>query len=408
MNPIHDQTVHTRESVRQPHFLDWDTQPSAFKEYPHFLPRVAFEDLTDAGFWPLLNGITQSVRAANGPYHLRTAPSAGALYPVELYVQSRGRSDLADGLYHYAAHKNALVRIGVLGTGSGIEPFLGVGAVDGLVFVLTSPWFRSAWKYRLRSFRYCGLDTGHLAGALEAACGAAGKPFALLTGFDKTALAAKLGLGAQEWVMAAALAGDITQTPAKPIAENLMQVPPTDYFEPWPQLIGAYHDTLETADETPVPQVPPAVDRAVILNRRSIRNFSGGGLDQKVFETLTQPLALPPDLTLWTVTHAVRGLEAGLYRNGQLIKSGDFRALGMRLCLEQRLGGEGAALFFLTGKNERYQSLMIHAGLAGHRLYLAACAQGIGVSGIGAFYDGEVQAFLGTGEWVLYALAAGR
>ncbi|MGE4295797.1 MAG: nitroreductase family protein [Campylobacterales bacterium] len=404
----HDRTVHTRQSVRQPHFLDWDTQPSAFKRYPHFLPRIRFDTLADRDFWPLLNGITQSVQTVSGPYALRTAPSAGALYPVELYVQSRGRGDLADGLYHYAANENALVRIAALGTGSGIEPFLGVGAVDGLVFALSSPWFRSAWKYRLRSFRYCGLDTGHLAGAIEAACGAAGKPFALWTGFDKPGLAAKLGLNAQEWVMAAAIAGTIGEAPARPIAENLMQVPPTDYFEPWPQLIAAYHETLETAGEKPAPRTPSAVDRAVILNRRSIRNFTGGGMDKSELEALWQTLEAPPEITLWTVAHNVRGMEAGLYKNGVPARGGDFRALGMGLCLEQRLGGEGGALFFLTGKGDRYQSLMIQAGLIGQRLYLAAHGLGLGVSGIGAFYDGEVQAFLETDEWVLYALAAGR
>jgi nitroreductase len=44
----------------------------------------------------------------------------------------------------------------------------------------------------------------------------------------------------------------------------------------------------------------------------------------------------------------------------------------------------------------------------GQRLYLAAEAQEIGASGIGAYYDREVQEFLGTEEKVLYAFAIGR
>ena len=47
-------------------------------------------------------------------------------------------------------------------------------------------------------------------------------------------------------------------------------------------------------------------------------------------------------------------------------------------------------------------------GTVGQRLYLAAQVQGIGASGIGAYYDEEVREFLETEEKILYAFAIGR
>jgi len=50
----------------------------------------------------------------------------------------------------------------------------------------------------------------------------------------------------------------------------------------------------------------------------------------------------------------------------------------------------------------------MQAGWLGHRLYLAATYQGIGCSGIGAYYDEETMAFLETKASILYVLAIGR
>jgi hypothetical protein len=72
------------------------------------------------------------------------------------------------------------------------------------------------------------------------------------------------------------------------------------------------------------------------------------------------------------------------------------------------LAAKGAVTFFLTSKATNYQALYQKAGIIGHRLYVASNYLGIGCSGIGAYYDDEVNAFLGNDEMVLYALAIGR
>jgi hypothetical protein len=104
----------------------------------------------------------------------------------------------------------------------------------------------------------------------------------------------------------------------------------------------------------------------------------------------------------------VEGLVMGLYKNGNLIKGGDFSEKAGYLCLEQDLGKSSAVTFFLTTKSKNYQEAYQKAGIFGHRLYLASNYLGIGCSGIGAYYDDEVCEFIEESSMVLYALAIGN
>lgn len=72
------------------------------------------------------------------------------------------------------------------------------------------------------------------------------------------------------------------------------------------------------------------------------------------------------------------------------------------------LGADSAATLFLTGRSGNYRPLMLKAGIVGQRIYLAATALGLGCSGIGAFYDEELNDFLACDDMILYALAFGR
>jgi SagB-type dehydrogenase family enzyme len=112
-------------------------------------------------------GITKAfVPAYGGTIGLRTAPSAGGLYPIETYLCVNKVSDLDSGIYHYsvAERELELVKPGKFGKELA-EAALGQSmlAKGNVVFIWTAIFERSKWKYRQRAFRYVFLDAGHIA-----------------------------------------------------------------------------------------------------------------------------------------------------------------------------------------------------------------------------------------------------
>ena len=96
---------------------------------------------------------------------LRTAPSAGALYPFEIYAVVNNVQDLPRGIYHYSVldHALELVKAGDFRrriTNAGLEQeMLGDAAVT---FVLSAIFDRVRHKYGERGYRYTYIEAGHI------------------------------------------------------------------------------------------------------------------------------------------------------------------------------------------------------------------------------------------------------
>jgi SagB-type dehydrogenase family enzyme len=97
----------------------------------------------------------------------RPVPSAGALYPLELYVVARRVQDVESGVYHYApvTHGLELVRDVAVPPGLLTELFMGQHYVEGAsaVLVIACEPERSLKKYGDRGYRYVLLEAGHVA-----------------------------------------------------------------------------------------------------------------------------------------------------------------------------------------------------------------------------------------------------
>jgi len=96
----------------------------------------------------------------------RTAPSAGALYPIETYVIANDVGKLKSGLYHYAIQSHQLERLrdGDLSRSIAMAALgQAICATAPVVFVWTAIVERLKWKYRQRAYRYIYLDAGHIA-----------------------------------------------------------------------------------------------------------------------------------------------------------------------------------------------------------------------------------------------------
>ncbi len=96
---------------------------------------------------------------------LRTAPSAGALYPFEIYVVANNVEALDKGIYHYAVreHQLELVKAGDFRgdiTGAALQQEM-LGDAD-VAFVLAAVIDRTRHKYGERGFRYVYMEAGHI------------------------------------------------------------------------------------------------------------------------------------------------------------------------------------------------------------------------------------------------------
>jgi SagB-type dehydrogenase family enzyme len=96
---------------------------------------------------------------------LRTAPSAGALYPFEVYVVINNVQDVPQGIYHYLVldHALELVKAGDFSgkiSDAGLDQDM-LGAA-GVTFVLSAIFDRVRCKYGERGYRYAYMEAGHI------------------------------------------------------------------------------------------------------------------------------------------------------------------------------------------------------------------------------------------------------
>ncbi|WP_207681788.1 SagB/ThcOx family dehydrogenase [Desulfonema magnum] len=113
--------------------------------------------------------ISQLLWAAQGMTHaegFRTAPSAGALYPLEIYV-AVGKADKPDaGIYKYKPHTHELIKTAEGDKRAALcRAALGQSAIKKapVVLVFCAVYERTTRKYGERGIRYVHIEVGHAA-----------------------------------------------------------------------------------------------------------------------------------------------------------------------------------------------------------------------------------------------------
>lgn len=123
---------------------------------------------------------------------LRTAPSAGALYPLELYVAVGEVKELAPGIYRYEprGHSLSLVdgrdRRRALAAAALNQDWIAAAPV---VFVFGAVYSRTESKYGDRAGRYVPIEVGHAAENLFLQAGDLGLGTCDVGAFDDGAVA---------------------------------------------------------------------------------------------------------------------------------------------------------------------------------------------------------------------------
>ncbi|KAE8681272.1 transketolase family protein [Hibiscus syriacus] len=221
----HHQTKHGFTNyARGPRGLDWANQPNPFRRYIcapllpllHFptdnKPTVAVTD--DAPMYSSLfhslpppKPITQSTisqffydslalsawkTTGFSTWSLRVNPSSGNLHPTEAYLIAPPIDSISDSPFvaHYAPKEHSLELRAPIPSGV----FPNFFPDNSFLIGISSIFWREAWKYGERAFRYCNHDVGHAIGAIAMAAATLGWDVKLLDGFGYKDLEKLMGL----------------------------------------------------------------------------------------------------------------------------------------------------------------------------------------------------------------------
>jgi SagB-type dehydrogenase family enzyme len=469
------------------HKLDWANQPASFKDYPaatvYDLPLPELEKSAKKSIFELLQNdgsITSGLTPDLHPLHLnniaelllltsaptarstfpqgeiwyRSNASAGALYPIEYYLSTPGGENLPIGTYHYDLLKPALNRLcenlvleksGPADRNARPENNAQVSTI-----ILSAVFFRTAWKYRKRAYRYLLLDCGHALENLVLALQFMGLDFETALDFDDLAINQCLNLDEEREVSLAIVRFQSTGFAAKvsepgpgragAASEPVLESPESAKEIIYPSLNEIHRATTspllsttkekqgssETAtlykkaanwhkipENIPVPEAGHSYSES-LSRRRSRRNFMVSGksitagklhllLDLILSDCTTSATRLRPEIVF--SVNGVKDVDNGFYlldfkhRSYGLLERCDRRTKLAAAALDQRWIANAALQFIFFAELEffdqtygprSYRHLNIEAGRLGQRLYLGAAALDLGCCAVGAFYDREL------------------
>lgn len=481
----HDQTKYTPEGIASSqHRLDLDKQPSVFKEYPNkktidisYLLPIERNPFSDTGIKPpndftevdkslaelskllyFSNGITAILPYADKPFYMRSSPSAGGLYPTEIYVLASGYKGLEDGIYNYQAQKHGLVLIQKNDVKSKLlEATFNHPEVESgnLFLILTGVFFRSSWRYQDRAYRRICLDTGHILGNIDLVSFLSNFKTILIGGFNDKLINETLCLDEDDEQALSIISLSKKETISEFPCALPSKLEPQNTKTPEGMRLLQLHNRSKIENFVNVPNINiPDIEEKfkfsskilleeephnfqwnktllpTILKRRSTRAFTGEPLTKEELNAILDFTYHPElfyadgldpspqyfDLSLvetFVAVNDVDGLEDGCYyysKKGRYLRQvrfKNFRDDIYYLCLGQELGYKASAVIFHTCDlpksifkyGERaYRYIHLDAGHLGQRINIAAVNLNLGVSGIGGFFDDTVNDVLGIPE----------
>jgi len=144
---------------------------------------------------------SQGITGRAGNFFLRTAPSAGALYPVETYLSVQNVETIKAGLFHFQPADFSLEKLSTEFSGDKIaEAALGQSFLEkaGAVFIWSAILRRNFSKYGHRGMRYICMDAGHICQNMLLAAEALGLGACPVAAFYDGELNALLDLDGEE------------------------------------------------------------------------------------------------------------------------------------------------------------------------------------------------------------------
>ncbi|GIQ69575.1 hypothetical protein XYCOK13_23990 [Xylanibacillus composti] len=375
-------------------------------------------------------------------------PSAGACYPIEIYVAIRSLTGVPPGIYYYAALQASLYKLRDFNEEDRFEELLlpEDRQADFYFIVTTVPW-RSCWKYSYKGYRFSFIDAGHVTANFQLVLQCLGLRTNVYTGTVSNKLRELLQLSPYEdaaSVIAVHHTAESDQS-TEPVLEQASTVERDVWEEshaavareagerPFARSEAAQDTGIETFDWHPIFLFRNQVDRfrqepdrawlarhklppewleyaqalQLIIRRRSSSSYQQRAISKQSFQHMLQFMQETEmtGITLYMFIHAVEGIPPGIYRwDGELacVRRGECRELSASLSLGQMFVRDCSVLFMYavdipTSRQDSYalyQQRLIDAGILGQLVYLKSQEMGLGYSAIGGYYDEEVKEVL--------------
>ena len=374
----HQRTKHHPDRyARSAGYMDWQNQPNPFRFYADAerleLPlwevpqAVSYGALFDspvvesrpvelssvAALLELGLGLSAWKRYGTSEWSLRMNPSSGNLHPTEAYLLLPETADLPACIAHYSPLLHCLeIRYRFDSETAGF-----IKESGGFGLILSSIFWREAWKYGERAFRYTQHDIGHALGALRFSATLQGWKLGIVPEINSELLDRLLGFSDAQQVPGEAERADCLcwisaqEQAASDLVSWLSNLPPPDYRDTpnplspavvdWPVIDEAAKLCTSPGYPRDRPAASPASGgksslhdaTTIIRQRRSAQAYDAAGsrMDYASFRGILQAtlptggapfdlLSMPSAVHLFVFVHRVDGLEPGLYcllRNDQ-------------------------------------------------------------------------------------------
>lgn len=343
-------------------------------------------------------GVVRTLDRGTRIWLYRASGSAGARFPLELYVSVPEGWQVPAGVHWYDPREHALVRVGP-------PPQAGVPAI----VVTGIPW-RTGWRYRERGYRHVYWDAGTMLAQLLAAADSAGIRAGLHTRFPDAGVAALTGADQVHEFGVAVIAladGAPALAASGPASTGEVDAAPLEFPLVTAAQRAGEQNALGPAWDRGAPADMPALPsdpvEDVVLARGSQRRMDPSrSLAGDLLRTSMRAALRGIDVPHFVVVHNVEGFAPGLYRWPDLsapVLAGNLREELYWICLEQALGRDAAFVVIAAAdvgamSDAQYREAHLAAGLVEGRLHLLAYGLGAGASGM-TFLDSEIPALLG-------------
>lgn len=357
----------------------------------------------------------------------RRAPSAGALYPTEVFLVTRNKNRWCVLYYDFSSHSfydAPEVDAEQVASALCLRP-------ERQAILFHTVLWRTVQRYGVRGYRYCLLDGAHVAANFTRAACAADVKIVVNPGLLTTRLEDLMKLGHGE-ALITTLICDATAH-SRPECRPRIATPPanrrTSAFECPPPLspllsrVTAFHrgtlyTSLKASTETAV-VTGDSLDHLKFWasQRYSAKHFTGESVSREQYDYMIESLKRLPALQFpessalipYVIRLNVEGRTAGCERLDisapvlQSTSAADLKSFLWRSCQNQQIALNSAFAIVIAAHHSElcisspaaYRHTILNAGVWCAELYREAAHCFLGTTSIGGFSDEEVAGLLG-------------